>query len=470
MGDNLDYVFIFIVIVCMTNWIPRLLPGHGPAYLAIADAIANDVRSGRLRPGDRLPPQRLLADLSGLHLSTVTRAYREAERRGLISGHARRGTVVLDRLRAAALYSPADASASGLIDLSTNVPAADPASRALEALLAELIAEHGVESLMRYRSQADWARYQLDSAPWLERCGLDLSQISLVLCAGAQHALDQALALCCERREVAVECFTYPGVKTIAAARGLQLHPLAMDQQGVTPAALLAAIRAGVRVAVISSSLHNPTGISMGAERRAQLAELVRQHQFWLIEEDVYGLLSSERLPPIAALAPQQCLYVTALSKTVAPGLRFGMLALPARLQSRSRDSLHATSWHLSPLCAEMACRMIQDGRAEARLQWQQHELQQRNRWFDQSLGRLEPVLCTAPHRWITLPAGHSATREGVRLRERGLIAVNGVDFAVGAQAERQAALRLSLGAASGRAEIFRAGQIVRETLMLDFS
>src|SRR5262245_17761531 len=82
-----------VFIVTMTNvWLPRLDPAVANAYEAIAKALADDVADGRLREGDRLPPQRELASALGLALGTVTRAYALVERRGLITGRGRRGT------------------------------------------------------------------------------------------------------------------------------------------------------------------------------------------------------------------------------------------------------------------------------------------------------------------------------------------------------------------------------------------
>lgn len=442
----------------MTIWLPTLTPAGAPAYLAIAEAIARDVRLGRLRPGDRLPPQRLLADLLGLHLSTVTRAYREAERRGLIAGQSRRGTLVLDRPGAALLFEP-ERAAPSRIDLTTNVPAHDPADRDIAQLLAAVMEEQAVEGLMRYRSMPDWLRYRADCAPWLERCGLDPQRVSLVLCAGAQHALSEALALL-GTRAVAVECFTYPGMKALAAAGGLQLYPLAMDREGVLPEALDAAARSGVRVALLSPTLHNPTGASMGRARREQIAALARRHGLWLIEEDVYGLLSPERLPPLAALAPDRSLYITGLSKTVAPGLRLGLLALPPTLARAAGERLHQSSWYLSPLCVELACRLIQGGGAERRLSWQRRELAARHRCYERALG-LTQTPTAAPHRWQWLPAALTAEAARRQLADRGILTVVSGDFAVGARAERLQALRLSLGAAASRAEVAQAGHAV---------
>src|SRR4029453_14156074 len=72
-----------------TMWKPRLDRRAGPLYLALAGAIAADVQSGRLKAGDRLPPHRDLADALGVTVTTVTRGYDEAERRGLIRGRRR---------------------------------------------------------------------------------------------------------------------------------------------------------------------------------------------------------------------------------------------------------------------------------------------------------------------------------------------------------------------------------------------
>lgn len=442
----------------MTIWLPTLTPGHAPAYLAIAEAIARDVRLGRLRPGDRLPPQRLLADLLGLHLSTVTRAYREAARRGLITGQSRRGTLVLDRPGAALLFEP-DRATPNRIDLTTNMPACDPADQDLTQLLASVIEEQAVEGLMRYRSIHDWRHYRADCAPWLVRCGLDPERVSLMLCAGAQHALSEALTLL-GARTVAVECFTYPGMKALAAAGGLTLYPLAMDREGVLPASLEAAARSGVRIALLSPTLHNPTGASMGHSRRAQIAALAARYRLWLIEEDVYGRLAPQALPPLASLLPERCLYITGLSKTVAPGLRLGLLALPPALARAAGERLHQSSWYLSPLCLELACRLILGGGAERRLLWQRRELAARNRCYDRALG-LPEMASTSPHRWQLLPATMMAEDARRHLAGNGVLTVVSGDFAVGAQAAQVQALRLSLGAAASRAAVAQAGHAV---------
>ena len=76
------------------DWIPTLSEWSGPAFTRIVDALAADITSGRLKRGQQLPTHRALAGALDLDLTTVTRAYGEARRRGLIEGQVGRGTFV----------------------------------------------------------------------------------------------------------------------------------------------------------------------------------------------------------------------------------------------------------------------------------------------------------------------------------------------------------------------------------------
>ena len=83
-----------LYLLPMTMWLPKLESRRGPVYRAIADALDEDVQNGALRAGMRLPPHRDLADHLGVTVTTITRAYAEAARRGLTSGYVGRGTFI----------------------------------------------------------------------------------------------------------------------------------------------------------------------------------------------------------------------------------------------------------------------------------------------------------------------------------------------------------------------------------------
>jgi DNA-binding transcriptional MocR family regulator len=99
-------------------WRPRLIEGARMKYLGIVEALASDIRSARVSRGERLPPQRAIAEALDVDLTTGTRAFNEARRRGLVEAQAGRGTFISDKLDG---NEPA-VQAHPLIDLSMNIP------------------------------------------------------------------------------------------------------------------------------------------------------------------------------------------------------------------------------------------------------------------------------------------------------------------------------------------------------------
>ena len=136
----------------MANWTPDLSGLDKPRYLAIADAIEEDIRKGRLAPSDRLPPQRKLARRLDIDFTTVARGYVEAQKRGLIELRVGHGTFV--RASAKRRHGPM-ARHPEIVDLSMNLPPEpddpellDRMQDGLEALGRDLV------YLMRYHIQA----------------------------------------------------------------------------------------------------------------------------------------------------------------------------------------------------------------------------------------------------------------------------------------------------------------------------
>jgi len=163
-----------------------------------------------------------------------------------------------------------------------------------------------------------------------------------------------------------VEALTYPGIKNLARLFGLKLRPLAIDRDGLDPGDLRAACRdEGARVLYCMPNVHNPTTATLSAARRREVAELAGRHSVLVIEDDVYPR-AAEAPPAIAELRPEQTVYISSLSKTVAPGLRVGSITAPARLYPDLVAVTQTTSWMAPPLMAELACRWIEDGTAEA--------------------------------------------------------------------------------------------------------
>ncbi|GLH73332.1 GntR family transcriptional regulator [Geothrix limicola] len=436
----------------MTIWVPDLPEDSRPTYLAVADAIGAAVRLGRLRPGDQLPTHRALADLLGVNVSTITRAYREAARRLLVGGEVGRGTYVLGLASEEALFAFHSRPEGGVIDLSTNRPPVGLAEDDLAKGLAALLHREGGRFL-NYPSPGDTRLHREAAAAWMARRGVSADPERVLICAGAQHAADTALGLLSEHEDLACEALVYPGLKAVARQSHRRLHPMPMDEEGLLPSGLEAACRAGLRVAALSPTLNNPTTATMGLKRREQIVALARKHDLILVEEDVYGLLQEGAPPPLAALAPERVLYVTGLSKTVAPGLRLGYLLLPPLLQARAREAEHHTTWYVTALSMALGTAWLEDGTAWHRLLAQRKELAARHRLCAQNLRHLAwRGAPHCPHVWLPAPPG-GPERFTRRALEVGVVVVPSDVFAA-TRAVQEPGLRISIGAAPDRATL----------------
>lgn len=440
-----------------TGWQPRLEPGK-PVYQAIADAIADDIRSGTLAAGVKLPPLRLLAEQLGLDFTTVSRAYGEAQRRGLVVGKVGQGTFVQSRPS----ESPrAEAAETAFIDMAMNAPPppADPALLArLRQDMAEQLLAFPDRRLMGYGDNAGTEEDRAAGLRWLAERLPGLSPDRLLVCPGAQGALLALVAsLAAAGDTILTEELTYPGMRALAGQLGMRLAGVAMDRDGLLPDSFRAACRQHAPKALyINPTLHNPTTITLSAERRAEIVDIARQHGVAIIEDDAYGMLPEDGPPPLAAFGPDVVYHVAGLAKCLSPALRVGYLVAPDRRHAlRLTGALRATSLAAAPLTASVATRWIMSGlaaevrdgiRAAARL---------RQRVAAEMLPsgsyRSDP---DAFHLWLSLPEDWTRADFLGQLRARRLLVAAADAFAVGETAPQ--ALRLCLGALADGAETRR--------------
>jgi DNA-binding transcriptional MocR family regulator len=246
----------------MTSWTPDLASQSGPRYRAIAEALADDVRRGALTAGARLPTHRDLAWRLKVTVGTVSRAYAEAERRGLISGEVGRGTFVRALAAPPALRLHDAAPDADFIDLGVHRPRAEGEAPLLAEALRQLADTPELAQLMEYQPHAGRDAERAAGAAWIERSGgLAAAPEQVVVTASGQHAMAAILAAIAEPGDsLAVEALTYPGIRAIASLLHLKIVPIALDEHGIVPEALEAACRAGrLRALYALPTLHNPT-------------------------------------------------------------------------------------------------------------------------------------------------------------------------------------------------------------------
>jgi DNA-binding transcriptional MocR family regulator len=438
-------------------WTPHKLSPRGPVYLAIADALAADLEAGRVRPGDRLPTHRSLARTLGVNVVTVTRAYAEAARRGLVEGQVGRGTFVraLERRPSATARAPA---ASGAIDLSQNQIALDPAwldpAEVLEAL-----AEEASATFFSGYQPAGPREHRAAGAQWLARAGLALPEERVLVTAGGQQALAVALASFTRPGDaLLVEELTYAGMKSLAALFHLRLLPVALDDQGVVPEALEDACRRGnPRLFYCMPNLHNPTGVVLPPERRERIAELAERYDLLVLEDDASGFLLDAPPPPIAAFVPERGLFVSSLSKSFTPALRVGYLAAPAACVERLLQSQSALTWMTAPLTGAIASSVIRDGRLERIVAAKRAEVHRRRLLWEQSLGTLaSPSHPASSCVWALLPEPWRGEEFAAEAEHQGVLLSAAEAFVVG-RAHTPHAVRVCLGQPAARRQVGQA-------------
>lgn len=448
------------------DWMPTLPKDvAGPVYLRIADAIAADVGSGRLRRGQQLPTHRALASALGLDLTTITRAYAEAHRRGLTEARVGLGTFVSDT----GLRPPESAAPGIQFDLSMNLPpfpAEADLDRRIAMGLAAIQREHGFTAYLNYQQPGGNDDERSAAAAWLRGRIPGASADRMVIFPGSQTALFCLLLAHTKPGDVVLtEELTFPGMKAAAAQTGVRLVSVATDGAGLIPDALDAAIvKHSARAVFLIPTLHNPTTVTMPAQRRVEIAEVIRARGVFLWEDDAYGPLVPQA-KPIAGLVPALTFHAVTLSKCIAPGLRISYLLCPdAAAAERMTGTLRATSQMTSPLMRGLTSRWLKDGTADAIITAVRKEAIARQKLAAQILAGLPTASHPeAHHIWVTLPDRWGRAEFASHIHARGLAIVSSETFAVDTPPPH--AIRVCLGAARNRAELVQALEVLSSGL-----
>lgn len=439
----------------MTIWVPDIENRPGPRYRAIADCLAEEIRHGRLEPGDRLPPQRELADALGLTLGTVTRAYAEARRCGLVRAEVGRGTFVsVPDDRWDPLLEPGR-DPHGVIDFGPNLPlyGEDPD---LGSALRRIARRRNTGRLLRYQPLTGSVRHREAGGRWLARHGVEAGPERVVITAGAQHAISLLLgALCRPGDTVLTAAVTYPGIRTAASLYGLKLRGVAMDGEGIVPDDLERTCReTGARLLYCMPNIQNPTTATMSGARRGAIADVARRRGLRVIEDDVHGLLLDDPPPPLASRMPERTFYIASTSKVIAGGLRVAYVASPPEQVDRLAFAVAASLWSTPAINVEVATLWLDDGTADDTLRRKRAEAARRQQMAAKILaGRSFRAAPRSYFLWLELPPRWRAERFVDDARERGIALTPDRSFAVGSAPE-PSAVRISLSAPAGAIDV----------------
>lgn len=412
-------------------------------YRRLADAIADDISVGRLRAGDRLPPQRDFAWRRGIAVSTANRVYGELVRRGLVVGEIGRGTYVASQppQRRAVLAEPRGLN----VDLELNHPILPDQGAILASSLAPMLRADALEGALPSVGAAGTAAGRSIAARFLTRGGWTPAPDQLLFTGNGKQAIAASVAGLVKRGgRLGVEAVTYPAVKTVAARLGITLVPLPMDQDGVHPDAIARIHRATpLQALYLQPVLHNPLGISLSPRRRGELARVIRDLDLVVIEDAIYAFLADEA--PLATLCPDHAVVVDSLSKRVAPGITVGLIAAPPALTERLAHVVRAGAWMASGLSFDASLRLMADGSAARIARAKRADAAKRQAVAARVLAgftvKADP---RAYHLWLELPASWRAERLIAAAARQGIALAPASAFAA-AEGHAPNAVRIAL-------------------------
>ena len=443
----------------MSSWKPRIAENARYKHQAIAEALKADIAAGLIEPGTPLPPQRDIARTLGVDLTTVTRALNEVRRAGFIEARPGSGTFV----KAQPPAPGANETPVG-IDLSMNMPPQLPhLSRRIADGINALLAG-GANTILSYQETAGSQSARAASATWLSpRFGAAPATDRLIVAGGAQSALFAICNLFGPGESICAGANTYPGLKSVAAALRLAVHPLAMDEDGIIPQSFEACCRHNApRALYVIPSIDNPTTATMPLERRRAIVEIAQRHRVTLVEDDPYAELLDAPLPALATFAPDITWHVATLSKSVTPALRIAFVVCPSSLDTlKLGSSLRASNPGPSPLLVALATEMIRTGEMRSIADAIRTESRARQALADALLKdwtfAAEPA---GHHLWLSLPEQWHANEFSALAVRAGLGIVPASAFGVGTS--NPECVRLTLGAARDR------GGLEQGLLLLD--
>lgn len=452
----------------MTNWMPNPATLSRPAYLSLADQFARAIESGALPTGARLLPHRKLADSLGLSVQTVSRAYDELIRRGMVAGEVGRGSFVLDHAQEARQpYLPE--RPGEVIDLSILKPVVDAMQfdrlRSGFAWLAENMA---APSALSFRPNMVMPFHRKVAADWLMRQNVPAEASGIAVTNGATPAITAAvMAVVPPGAGLAAAALTHHTLKPLCSYLGLHLEGVGMDGDGMLPAALDELARKGaVRAVYMQPNVINPLAVMMPEQRRAELVAVARRHDLAIIENDILNVMIPDRVATFAALAPERTLYICGFTKITVPGLRLAYLHAPPRHATAVANRHLVANWMATPPMVDLLSQWIKDGTVAQLAAWQAGAMADRHVLAREALGSLMPSCHgNSMHLWLRLPEAWTEERFVEQARLLGVAVAAGGAFRT-SDKMRDQAIRISLG--STRGEDLRRGLAVVAGMLRD--
>jgi DNA-binding transcriptional MocR family regulator len=349
------------------SWKPDKKALKRPFYKSLASLLEQDIINGFLAPGTKLPPQRELADFLDLNFTTITRAYKICEEKGLIYAITGSGTFVAPNATRSITIST-DNMANN-IDLGF-VASFEQTNGIVTDIIQEVVSKSYLEQLLNYNDPTGIPHHKTAALNWMESFGIHMDQEHVAIVSGAQNALAITLSALFEPgNRIATDLYTYSNFIELAKIFHIQLVPIPGDEFGMVPEELeKKCSKLNINGIFLMPSCSNPTTVMISDFRKQELAKVIRKHRLILIEDDIHAFLTagiiSDYQQPMFNLLPEQSVYICGTSKSICSGLRVAYMVYEDALRDKILQAIFNINVKTSSLDAEIITELILSGKA----------------------------------------------------------------------------------------------------------
>ena len=313
-----------------------------PLYESLYRCIREDILTGKLSPGEKLPSKRALAAHLEVSKVTVEGAYSQLLAEGYLRSEEKVGYFVESTHRRPAAHIPApvrEAPPKWELDLTANAPATGFPFSVWMRLQRQVMLDYGDRLLMPLPPQGYPELRSAIADHLLQFRGMQVDPENILIGAGTDFLYNLLIQLLGRDKRYAVEDPGYHKIRKIYAAGGVECVSAPLDAFGVMPEKLGSA-----QILHCSPSHHFPTGIVTPAARRRQLLEWAYAAPERCIIEDDYDSEFRFHAHPVPSLMSMdhagRVIYMNTFSKTLAPSIRISYMILPPALMARFRETL----------------------------------------------------------------------------------------------------------------------------------
>ena len=444
------------------SWKPNRDELDYPLQISLANYLEKDIINGNLCENIKLPPQRELADFLDLSLSTVTKAYKICEMKGLIYGIVGKGTFVSPNVNSPKTVLDKN-SDLGSIEMGVTLTFSEH-NKIVTNIASKILSQPFAYKHFEFNSPFGTEKQKRVGKLWLSKFGINTNERNIAITAGAQNALAIALvSLFNPGDKIVTDTYTYANFIGLANMLNIRLIAVKSDANGMNTESLENLCKTNsIKGIYLMPSCSNPTNITMDINKRIFIAEIIRKYNLILIEDDNYAFMLKDTIMPISSIVPQQSIYISSISKSISVGIRVAYINFPDEFSKKIEEGIYNLNLTTPSLNVEVITEIISSGICEEIILDKLKLSIERNEIFNEYFPEISiPGNKSTYYQWIPLPNGCTGKEFELKAKQRGIKVYGSERFLVGDN-EQKYAIRVATCSPKDLDELRKGLSIIR--------